>query len=65
LSISRSACSELSPSATSATSGRYRAVTGPDVFDVDLARDDLVSERDHDPGDERETVFALVGDQDS
>jgi hypothetical protein len=36
-----------------------------DVLDVDLSRDDLVAERDDDRGDEREAVFALVGDQDS
>ena len=38
---------------------------GADVFDLDLARDHLVSERDHDRGDEREAVLALVGDQDA
>ena len=37
---------------------------GADVRDVDLARDHLVSEGDHDRGDEREAILALVGDQD-
>ncbi|MGO9972223.1 MAG: hypothetical protein ACLP01_05315 [Solirubrobacteraceae bacterium] len=36
-----------------------------DVLDIDLARDDLVPERDHDRGDERESLFALVRDQDA
>ena len=36
---------------------------GADVLDVDLAGDHLVAERDHDRSDERETVLALVGDQ--
>ncbi len=35
-----------------------------DVLDVDLARHDL-SEADHGRGDERESLFALVRDQDS
>ena len=38
---------------------------GGDVFDLDLAGDHLVSERDHGGGDEREAVLALVGDQDA
>jgi hypothetical protein len=45
LSINPSACSELSPNPTSATSGRSRTVTGAYVFDVDLAGDHFVSER--------------------
>jgi hypothetical protein len=38
---------------------------GPDVFDLDLACDHLVAERDHDRDDELEAVLALVGDQDA
>ncbi len=37
----------------------------PDVRDVDLPRDHLVSECDDDRRDERETILALVGDQHS
>jgi hypothetical protein len=33
--------------------------------DVDLARDHLVSQRDHDGGDEGKAILALVGDQDA
>ena len=65
VSISPSACSELAPSPTSATSGRSRAVIGGDVFDLDLARDDLVAECNDDRDDELEAVFTLVGDQDA
>jgi hypothetical protein len=36
---------------------------GAHVFHIDLAGDHLVSEGDHDRGDEREAVLALVGDQ--
>ena len=39
---------------------RHRA----DVLDVDLPRDDVVSERGDDRGDERQAVPALVRDQD-
>ena len=38
---------------------------GGHVFDLDLAGDHLVSERDHGRRDEREPVLALVGDQDA
>ena len=38
---------------------------GADVRDVDLARDHLVAEGDHDRGDQREAILALVGDQDA
>ena len=43
--------------------GSFPRGHGADVVDVDLAGDDLVAERDHDRGDESETVLALVGDQ--
>ena len=36
---------------------------GADVLHLDLARDHLVSQGDHDRGDEREAILALVGDQ--
>jgi hypothetical protein len=36
-----------------------------DVFDVDFAGDHLVAERDDDRSDERETVLAVIGDQDA
>jgi hypothetical protein len=39
--------------------GGHRA----DVFDLDLACDDLVAERRDDRGDEREPIVTLVGDQ--
>ena len=59
-----SACSELSPSPTSATSGApWRSQA--DVRDVDLARDHLVAEPHDDRSDERQAVLALVGDQDA
>jgi hypothetical protein len=38
---------------------------GADVVDLDLARDDLVSQGDHDRCDERQAILALVGDQDA
>jgi acyl-lipid omega-6 desaturase (Delta-12 desaturase) len=41
--------------------GGYRS----DILDADLAGDDLVAERRHDRGNEREPVLALVGDQDA
>ena len=41
--------------------GGHRA----DVLDLDLARDHLVPEGDHDRGDKREPILALVGDQDA
>jgi hypothetical protein len=50
LSISPSACSELSPSRTTATSGRSRAVHGAHVFDFDLAGQRLVAKRADDRG---------------
>lgn len=34
-----------------------------DVLDFDLTRDHLMAKGDHDRGDERKAVFALVGDQ--
>jgi hypothetical protein len=38
---------------------------GTHVLDVDLPCDHLMSERDHERGDEREAILALVGDQDA
>ena len=45
--------------------GSLSCCHGGHVFDVDLAGDHLVSERDHGRRDEREAVLALVGDQDA
>ncbi len=36
-----------------------------DVFDVDLACDDLVAQANDNRGDERQPILALVGDQDT
>ena len=36
---------------------------GPDVLDLDLARDHLVSERGDDRRDQRQAILPLVGDQ--
>ena len=63
LSIRSSACCELAPSSTSATSGRSRAVTVPTHLNLDLAGGDLVPERGHDRDEELETILALIGDQ--
>jgi hypothetical protein len=45
--------------------GSFAGGHGAYVFDVDLAGDHLVSERDDDRGDERKAVLTLVGDQDA
>src|SRR4051812_47626476 len=58
-----SACSELSPRPTRATSGRSRAVHCSDVLHLDLARDHFVPERGDDRWDERQAILALVRDQ--
>jgi hypothetical protein len=57
------ACWELSPSPTSATSGRSRAVTGPTSSTLDLARDHFVSEAGHDRCDEGKPILSFVCDQ--
>ena len=38
---------------------------GRDVLDVDLVRDHFVAQADHDRGNERQAVLALVDDQDT
>src|SRR5580704_6469377 len=38
---------------------------GPDVLDFDLPRNHLVTESDHDWGNDRKAILALVGDQDT
>ncbi len=38
-------------------SARFPGGDGADVIDVNLSRDDLVTEGDHDWGDERESVL--------
>jgi hypothetical protein len=45
--------------------GSFPAGHGSDVFDFDLAGDDLVAERDDNRRYRREAVLALVGDQDA
>jgi hypothetical protein len=45
--------------------GPFPGRHGADVLDLDLARDDLVSQRDDSLRDEREAILALVRDQDA
>ena len=65
LSIRSSACSRALAESDQCDVGSLAGGDLTDVRDVDLARDHLVSERDHDRSDERQAVLALVGDQDA
>jgi hypothetical protein len=38
---------------------------GAHICCVDLSRDHLVAQRDHDRGDQRQAILALVGDEDA
>ena len=65
LEIRAKARSELSPTATSATSGFVLAVVAAHVGDVELTRDDGVPEPLHDRRRGLEAVLSLVGDEDA